>query len=63
MADVLVGYCAAVREGDLVTLESPTHAAPILRELYRKVLEAGAQPLPRISLEGLSENLLRYGND
>ena len=63
MADVLVGYCAAVREGDLVTLESPTHAAPILRELYRKVLEAGAQPLPRISLEGLSENLLKYGND
>ena len=37
-------------------------AAP-LRELYRKVLEAGAQPLPRIALEPLTENLLKFGND
>jgi len=63
MADVIVGYCAGVRAGDLVTLESSTLAAPILRELYRKVLEAGGHPLPRIALEGLSENLLEYGSD
>ncbi len=60
---MLVGFCARVREGDLVTLESTPLAAPILRELYRKVLEAGGQPLPRVSLEGLSENLLKHGND
>ena len=60
---MLVGFCARVREGALVTLESTPLAAPILRELYRKVLEAGAQPLPRVSLEGLSENLLKHGND
>jgi aminopeptidase len=63
LADVLVGFCARVREGDLVTLESTPLAAPILRELYRKVLDTGGQPLPRISLEGLSENLLKFGND
>jgi len=63
MADVLVGFCAAVREGDLVTLESTTLAAPLLRVLYHRVLEAGAQPLPRIALEGLTDNLLRFGND
>jgi aminopeptidase len=63
LADVLVGFCARVRGGDLVTLESTPLAAPILRELYRKVLEAGGQPLPRVSLEGLSENLLKHGND
>lgn len=62
-ADVLVGFCAEIREGDLVTLESTPLAAPILRELYRRVLEAGGQPLPRIALEGLTESLLRYGND
>ena len=45
MADVLVGFCASVQKGDLVTLESSTLAAPLLRELYRRVLEAGAQPL------------------
>ena len=63
MADVLVGFCASVQKGDLVTLESSTLAAPLLRELYRQVLEAGAQPLPRIAIEGLTENVLKFGND
>jgi len=63
MADVLVGFCADVREGDLVTLETTPLAAPMLSALYRRVLEAGAHPLPRISLEGMTESLLEYGND
>jgi aminopeptidase len=63
MADVVVGFCVGIGEGDLVTLESSTLAAPLLRELYRRVLEAGGQPLPRITLEPLNENLLRFGSD
>jgi aminopeptidase len=63
MADVLVGFCAGVRKGDLVTLESTTHAAPLLVEVYRSVLEAGGHPLPRVSLEEMSENLLELGSD
>src|SRR4029077_19841834 len=63
MADVLVGFCAGVREGDLVTLESTTHAAPLLVELYRSVLEAGGHPLPRVSLEEMSEDLPKDGSD
>jgi aminopeptidase len=63
LADVLVGYSAGVRPGDLVTLEATTLAAPMVRELYRSVLGAGGQPLPRIALEGLTENLLKLGND
>jgi aminopeptidase len=62
-ADVLVGYATDVREGDLVTLEATTLAAPMLRQLYRRVLEAGAHPLPRVSIDGLAENLLKLGND
>ena len=63
LADVLVGFCAEVREGDLVTLESAPIAAPLLKEVYRGVLEAGGHPLPRISLEGATEILLNHGND
>ena len=63
LASVLVGYCTGVKPGELVTLETTTLAAPMVRELYREVLAAGAHPLPRIALEGLTENLLRYGND
>jgi aminopeptidase len=63
LAEVIVGYSGAVRAGDLVTLEASTLAAPAAREVYRAILAAGAQPLPRISLEGLSEHLLKLGND
>ena len=42
---------AGVREGDLVTLESSTLAAPLLRELYRRCSRPAAHPLPRIALE------------
>jgi aminopeptidase len=62
-ADVIVGYSAAVRPGDLVTLETTPLAAPMVRELYRAVLRAGAHPLPRISFDGLTENVLEDGND
>jgi aminopeptidase len=62
-ADVLVGYSAAVRPGDLVTLETSTLAAPLARELYRSVLRSGGHPLPRISLEGMTETLLKHGGD
>jgi aminopeptidase len=63
LADVLVRYSADVREADVVTLETSTLAAPLARELYRSILAAGAHPLPRISLEGATENLLEHGND
>jgi len=63
LAHVLVDYSARVEQGDLVTLETTTLGAPIMRELYRAVLAAGAHPLPRITLEGLSENLLKHGDD
>jgi aminopeptidase len=62
-ADVIVGYSARVRPGDVVTLETSTLAAPMVYELFRAVLRAGAHPLPRIALEGLTENLLKHGND
>jgi aminopeptidase len=62
-ADVIVGYSAGVRPGDLVTLETSTLAAPVARELYRAVLRAGGHPLPRISVEGMTESLLKHGSD
>jgi aminopeptidase len=62
-ADVIVGYSAGVRPGDLVTLETSTLAAPLALELYRAVLAAGGHPLPRVGVEGMTEQLLKHGND
>ena len=55
LADVLVGYSTRVREGDVVLIESPVTAAPLLREVFRRVVRAGGHPQ--------LEALLRNGND
>jgi aminopeptidase len=55
LADVLVGYSAGVREGDVVLLEGPDVAAPLLVELYRGILRAGGHALPRVQVDGLDE--------
>ena len=63
LADVLVGYSTRVREGDVVLIESPVTAAPLLREVFRRVVRAGGHPQLRLSIETMIEALLRNGND
>jgi len=61
-ADVLVGYSAGVRPGELVLLESSVTVEPLVEELYRAVLRAGGQPVTRTTLD-LCEILLFEGSD
>jgi aminopeptidase len=63
LAEVIVGYSTAVSPGDVVAIQGPELAAPLIRELYRAVLAAGGHPLTRISLDGLAESLLLHGTD
>ena len=63
LADVLVGYSTQVRQGDLVLIEAPALAAPLVREVQSAVLHAGGHPLTRIAIDGLAENLLVNGSD
>ena len=63
LADVLVRYSTGVRKGDLVLLEGTGLAAPLVRALYRRVLEAGGHPKVRLSLDGVQETLLTRGTD
>ena len=41
LAAVLVDYSVGAREGQQITIESPTAAAPLVREVYRRILAAG----------------------
>jgi aminopeptidase len=62
LADVLVGYSARVKPGDLALISTSPHAADLAREIYRRVLEAGGHPVTRITVDGLSETLLDLGS-
>ena len=62
LADVLVGYSVETRPGDLVLVEAPALAAPLVKEIYRRVLAAGAHPVTKIGVDEVTETLLREGS-
>jgi aminopeptidase len=63
LADVLVNYSVGVKPGQLVRINAPPVAEPLILELYRKVLAAGGNPLVRMAPEELGEILFKHGND
>src|SRR5690606_35648004 len=48
-AELLVGYCTRISEGDKVMLNVGTAALPLARELVRAVLRAGGEPFLRLN--------------
>jgi aminopeptidase len=63
LAAVLVDYSTRIQAGDLVTIEASIPAAPLVRALHRRVLEAGGHPFVRIGVDGLAETMLARGTD
>jgi aminopeptidase len=63
LAEVLVDYSTEISPGQLVLLETTPSATPLLRALFRKVVEAGGHPHTRIALPGVAESLLERGSD
>jgi len=53
LADLLVNYSLKLQPGHVVRIAGGTVAAPLITELYREALHAGANPHTRIQLEGL----------
>jgi aminopeptidase len=63
LAGVLVDYSTRVKKGDLVCIDTGQAAAPLVREVWRRVLDAGGHPHLRLDLDGAQELLLRRGSD
>jgi aminopeptidase len=53
LADLLVNYSVALQPGQVVRIDAATVAAPLVTEVYRHALRAGAHPRTRIEVEGL----------
>src|SRR5215204_2806996 len=63
LARVMVRYSVPLKQGDLFRINATPAARPLVRELYREALLAGAHPLVRLSLEETEELLYRHGSD
>jgi aminopeptidase len=55
LADVLVHYCLEMKRDDLFLINSTPIAAPLVLEVVRVALEAGAHPVVRLGLPGHAE--------
>ncbi|GCE16614.1 aminopeptidase [Dictyobacter kobayashii] len=62
-AHTLVHYCLYLKPGDILSIQATPLATPLIEAVYREALHVGAHPVPVIELEGLTEILLREGND
>ncbi len=63
-AKVLVDYSTNVQKGDLVLIRAESiQAQPLVKAVYKRVLEKGANPIVRCSVEGLAEDFIKYATD
>lgn len=63
LAGVLVGHCARVRRGDLVTIVADVGAWEGAEAVFAEVLRAGGHPEVWPRSEGLQELVLEHGGD
>lgn len=63
-AQVLVEYSTKVQKGDLVLIRAESYQCqPLIKEIYKRVLQCGAHPIVRCSLDGLAVDFIKYAND
>jgi aminopeptidase len=63
LGDLLVNYSLELQRGQIVRIDAGTVAAPLVTEVYRHALRAGAFPRTHIDVEGLDVILLDEAND
>ncbi len=62
-ARTLVRYSLDLHEGDVLLARTTTLAVPLMQQVYREALEAGARVIPRLSFDGQEETFLRAASD
>ncbi|CAN5791277.1 hypothetical protein BH23CHL2_BH23CHL2_26010 [soil metagenome] len=63
LADVLVNYSLQAQPEQLVAVQGSPLAVPLILAMYERLLQAGAYPMPLVSIPGADELLLKLGND
>jgi aminopeptidase len=61
-AELLVRYSLALNKGERLLISSTYLSEPLVREVYREALRAGAHPETRISLNGIERLLYDEGS-
>ena len=62
LADILVNTSVRVQKGERILITGGFLARPLLEELVKKVAQAGAEPVIRVTMESLTHLYLKYGD-
>ena len=63
IADVIINYSLALKPGEKLLIQGPVGGAPLIKELYRAALRAGALVTPRVNLPGLNKIFFDEANE
>jgi aminopeptidase len=63
LARLLVDYSVEAGEGEQVLLAGGAAAEPLIKEVYARLLEVGAIPVPQVALQGLQELFFEHARD
>lgn len=63
LAQVLVRYSLEIKKGDRLAIQTGSIAAPLVQEVVREAVRAGAFPETFVSLPGVQEIVLKEGSD
>jgi len=62
LAILATEYCLPVSEGKKIGIIGHSVATPLIQQLYKHILIRGGHPVPRITVDGLTELLYTYGS-
>ena len=63
MAQTIVNYSLALKPQDLLRIDAPALAKPLVVAVATEALKAGANIMPRIAVEGMAETVMRHASD
>jgi aminopeptidase len=63
LAQVLVDYSIEAGEGEQVVVSGGAAAEPLIKEVYARLLDMGAIPIPQVALPGIQELFFEYAKE
>ena len=63
LAYILVNHSLRIKKDDLFVISGSHLAAPLIREVFKQALEAGAHPYTNIGIDGLAELYYKHSSD
>jgi aminopeptidase len=63
LARLLVDYCVVAAEGEQVLVTGGATAEPLIKEVYARLLQVGAIPIPQVALSGMQELFFKHARE